>query len=401
MSITKRPYQDGAEYTVLNVREPDAISAKVTKTWNDNSDNDGKRPHKLTFHVWGTSKQPKDPTDLTQGYEDKTEQMIVQDVNVSGDQQSWVFEGLPKLNIYSEPYAYTITEENVDGYTTSGCAADETGTAGTESKGCVFKPTDSSTDKEKDFHVTNTHTPETTTLNVTKQWDDDSDSDNGRPNNLTIWVLSSIWNGKNDQPLPGWPVPQNNSMCLDPGTKAKNPVGVSCAVLTKDNAKKAVTTTEASSDGAKETAGSSGSDTTNVASNEWAYAFTNLPKYYKGKEIHYSVTEEAVNGYKPVSLTGGKTVPQQPNQSETGADESNAQTAAADPNTATDESQDSTDGTNATAESWNYQLTNKYTAVKLPSTGGEGNGNTMRVGLIVLLVGTLCLAMALRRKERD
>ena len=401
VSITKRPYQDGAEYTVLNVREQDAISAKVTKTWNDNSDNDGKRPHKLTFHVWGTSKQPKDPTDLSRGYEDKTEQMIVQDVNVSGDQQSWVFEGLPKLNIYNMPYAYTVTEENVDGYTTSGCAADETGTAGTESKGCVFKPTDSSTDKKQDFQVTNKHTPETTTLNVTKQWDDDSDSDNGRPNSLTIWVLSSIWNGKNDQPLPGWPTPQNNSMCSDPGTKAKNPVGVSCAVLTKDNAKKAVTTTEASSDGAKETAGSSGSDTTNVASNEWAYAFTNLPKYYKGKEIHYSVTEEAVNGYKPVSLTGGKTVPQQPNQSETGADESNAQTAAADPNTATDESQDSTDGTNATAESWNYQLTNKYTAVKLPSTGGEGNGNTMRVGLIVLLVGTLCLIVALRRKERN
>lgn len=402
VSITKRPYQDGAEYTVLNVRETDAISAKVTKNWNDNSDNDGKRPHKLTFHVWGTSEQPKDPTDPTRGYEDKTEQMIVQDVNVSGDQQSWVFEGLPKLNIYGEPYAYTVTEENVDGYTTSGCAADETGTAGTESKGCVFKPTDSSTDKEKDFHVTNTHTPETTTLNVTKQWDDDSDSDNGRPNSLTIWVLSSIWNGKNDQPLPGWPTPQNNSMCSDPkDTKAKNPVGVSCAVLTKDNAKNAVATTEASSDGAKETAGSSGSDTTNVASNEWAYAFTNLPKYYKGKEIHYSVTEEAVNGYKPVSLTGGKTVPQQPNQSETGADESNAQTAAADPNTATDESQDSTDGTNATAESWNYQLTNKYTAVKLPSTGGEGDGTYMRAGLIALLVGTLCLAMALRRKERD
>ena len=34
---------------MLNVREPDAISAKVTKNWNDNSDNDGKRPHKLTF----------------------------------------------------------------------------------------------------------------------------------------------------------------------------------------------------------------------------------------------------------------------------------------------------------------------------------------------------------------
>lgn len=410
VSITKRPYEDGAEYTVLNTREPDAINAKVTKTWEDNANNDGKRLTKLTFHVWGTSDQPKDPTNPTGDFEARTEQMIVQDVNVSSDadKQFWTFEGLPKQNIYGKPYTYTVTEESVDGYTTSGCSTDADSTNGSDAKaaeqrtGCVFKPTDSSTDKEKDFQVTNKHTPETTTLNVTKQWDDDSDSDNGRPHSLTIWVLSSIWNGKNDQPLPGWPTPQNNSMCSDPkDAKAKNPVGVSCAVLTKDNAKKAVTTTEASSDGAKETAGSSGSDTTNVASNEWAYAFTNLPKYYKGKEIHYSVTEEAVNGYKPVSLTGGKTVPQQPNQSETGADESNAQTAAADPNTATDESQDSTDGTKATAESWNYQLTNKYTAVKLPSTGGEGNGNTMRVGLIVLLVGTLCLAMALRRKERD
>ena len=410
VSITKRPYQDGAEYTVLNVREPDAINAKVTKTWEDNANNDGKRPTKLTFHVWGTSDQPKDPTDLTQGFEARTEQIIVQDVNVSSDadKQFWTFEGLPKQNIYGKSYTYTVTEESVDGYTTSGCSTDADGTNGSDAKaaeqrtGCVFTPTGSSTEKEKDFQVTNKHTPETTTLNVTKQWDDDSDSDNGRPNSLTIWVLSSIWNGKNDQPLPGWPTPQNNSMCSDPkDTKAKNPVGVSCAVLTKDNAKNAVATTEASSDGAKETAGSSGSDTTNVASNEWAYAFTNLPKYYKGKEIHYSVTEEAVNGYKPVSLTGGKTVPQQPNQSETGADESNAQTAAADPNTATDESQDSTDGTNATAESWNYQLTNKYTAVKLPSTGGEGDGTYMRAGLIALLVGTLCLAMALRRKERD
>ena len=369
VSITKRPYQDGAEYTVLNVREPDAISAKVTKNWNDNSDNDGKRPHKLTFHVWGTSEQPKDPTDLTRDYEDKTEQMIVQDVNVSGDQQSWVFEGLPKLNIYGKPYAYTVTEENVDGYTTSGCAADETGTAGTESKGCVFKPTDSSTDKEKDFHVTNTHTPETTTLSVTKQWDDNANSDNGRPASLTVWVLSSIWNNKANEPLPGWPVPQNNSMCSAPtDTNAKNPVGTSCAVLTAANA---VTSSAQSS----ETGESSGSGATNTTSDEWTYTFTNLPKYYKGKEIHYSVTEEAVDGYKPVSLTGGKTAA----KSQSGA----------------------TADATTTDESWRYQLTNKYTAVKLPSTGGEGDGTYIRAGLIALLVGTLCLAMALRRKERN
>lgn len=82
-----------------------------------------------------------------------------------------------------------------------------------------------------------------------------------------------------------------------------------------------------------------------------------------------------MDGYKPVSLTGGKTVA----KSQSGA---TADATAAD-------------------ESWRYQLTNKYTAVKLPSTGGEGDGNYMRAGLIALLVGTLCLAMALRRKERN
>ena len=162
-----------------------------------------------------------------------------------------------------------------------------------------------------------------------------------------------------------------------------------------------MTTTEASSDGAKETAGSSGSDTTNVASNEWAYAFTNLPKYYKGKEIHYSVTEEAVNGYKPVSLTGGKTVPQQPNHRKPALTKATPKPQRLIRIRQRTNHRDSTDGTNATAESWNYQLTNKYTAVKLPSTGGEGDGTYMRAGLIALLVGTLCLAMALRRKERD
>lgn len=58
---------------------------------------------KLTFHVWGTSDQPKDPTDLTQGFEARTEQIIVQDVNVSSDadKQFWTFEGLPKRAIYT------------------------------------------------------------------------------------------------------------------------------------------------------------------------------------------------------------------------------------------------------------------------------------------------------------
>ena len=44
VSVIKRPYIDGAEFTVLNIREPETASITVNKTWNDQDDNDGKRP---------------------------------------------------------------------------------------------------------------------------------------------------------------------------------------------------------------------------------------------------------------------------------------------------------------------------------------------------------------------
>ena len=95
VSVIKRPYIDGAEFTVLNIREPETASITVNKTWNDQDDNDGKRPKTLTFHIWGTSKQPKSgSTDET---EDVTEQLVVQTVRTNGSNtQSWTFEGLPK-----------------------------------------------------------------------------------------------------------------------------------------------------------------------------------------------------------------------------------------------------------------------------------------------------------------
>lgn len=172
VSVIKRPYIDGAEFTVLNIREPETASITVNKTWNDQDDNDGKRPKTLTFHIWGTSKQPKSgSTDET---EDVTEQLVVQTVRTNGSNtQSWTFEGLPKQNLYNNPYTYTVTEESVDGYT----ASDVTLAGGTETRCAV-----TSTVKSCAFDVTNTHTPETTTLSVDKTWDDtDAPSNVKRP----------------------------------------------------------------------------------------------------------------------------------------------------------------------------------------------------------------------------
>ena len=63
-----------------------------------------------------------------------TEQLVVQTVRTNGSNtQSWTFEGLPKQNLYNNPYTYTVTEESVDGYT----ASDVTLAGGTETRCAV------------------------------------------------------------------------------------------------------------------------------------------------------------------------------------------------------------------------------------------------------------------------
>ena len=84
-----------------------------------------------------------------------------------------------------------------------------------------------------------------------------------------------------------------------------------------------------------------------MSANTWTYTFTNLPKYYKGKEIQYSVTEEAVKNYTP-TLTGGKVAAA--DGAEGKANESGESDKA-----------DETSESGQNAESWAYTLTNTYT----------------------------------------
>ena len=87
----------------------------------------------------------------------------------------------------------------------------------------------------KDFNVTNTHTPETTEVSGSKTWDDADNQDGKRPESITISLLAN-------------------------GTKIESK-----------------TVTEA--DG-------------------WKWTFTGLPKFEAGKEITYTITEDAVEGYE-------------------------------------------------------------------------------------------------------
>ena len=91
------------------------------------------------------------------------------------------------------------------------------------------------------FTVTNTHTPETTTATVTKVWDDADNQDGIRPETLTLTL-----NGAPE------------------GTTVPAP-----AVTKKGNS--------------------------------WTYTWSGLPKYENGTEIRYTVTENSVPAWYPVS----------------------------------------------------------------------------------------------------
>ena len=126
------------------------LDITVTKVWDDSDNQDGIRPQNVMIHL------------LADGE-------VIQSQRVTGTGSSWsyIFERLPELKD-GVPVVYTVTEDAVTGYT-----AAITGTAAAG------------------FTVTNTHTPDTTEVTVTKVWNDNSNQDGVRPENVTIRLLAN------------------------------------------------------------------------------------------------------------------------------------------------------------------------------------------------------------------
>ncbi len=108
--------------------------------------------------------------------------------------------------------SYSISEEFVYGYTSSIAKSMYSG-----------------------YIITNTHTPETVSVNGTKTWIDDNNINNTRPENITVNLYAD-------------------------GTY------LTSKVVSEFNG--------------------------------WAYSFNNLPKYKNGHEIVYTISEDAVFGYE-------------------------------------------------------------------------------------------------------
>ncbi|WP_163146935.1 Cna B-type domain-containing protein [Bifidobacterium ramosum] len=293
-SIDKNQGVNGAEFTIYNIHQPSSVDIELEKDWKDGDNQDGLRPADgIGIQVYGDAKCSSVGDDGEAVEATCSDLLITTKLKPNADGEwKWTLENLPKVNKDGKEYTFRVVEDPVPGYNgydlQGQCASDDKDKDGKPVCTTEISKTDADEQKgvNEKFTITNTHTPATTAVTVNKVWSDNDNFNGKRPDSVTIWLLSSIWDGSN-----GWPVPQNRE-CV--GTKV---VGVSCAVLTvKNAAPKAAASVADGSDGGA----GSGSSTADTDPNVWTYTFKNLPKYYKGKQVNYSVTEEAVDDYTPL-----------------------------------------------------------------------------------------------------
>ena len=263
---------------------PTTIDISGTKTWVDDSNRDGKRPDSITVNL------------LADG-----EKVASKTVKGEGDTWSYTFEDVPEYT-YDESgtakkISYTVSEGDVADYTPS----------------------------ISGYNITNTHTPETIEVAGTKTWDDAGDQDGKRPESITVNLLadrkkiaSKSVTGSGDT----WEYSFGNLPKYKEGavgqeieytvseetidgyeatidglniTNKHTPETVNVAV-------KKVWDDNNNADGKRPTSLnvtlSNGNSYSLTEVEGWTLSIDGLPKYKDGKEIEYSWTEEAVDGYK-------------------------------------------------------------------------------------------------------
>ena len=277
--------------TITNTQ--DTVDVTVTKTWDDSNNQDGKRPESITIRLLadGVKKYSKTIT--------------------AADGWKYTFTDLPKYADGKE-ITYTITEDAVPNYTTS----------------------------ISGYDVTNSYKPGKTSVTVTKAWDDSNNQDSKRPSSIEVQLYadgsakgdkitlseSNKWtytwtdlDEKKDGKDIAYTVQEVNvpdgytssisgdatkgytitnsykTQTVDiSGTKVwsdqNNQYGVRPDNITIRLWKNGTEVRSTTISGAKDAA-------------TWSYSFTGLPKYDNGKEITYTVTEDAVAGYT-TSISG-------------------------------------------------------------------------------------------------
>ncbi len=284
-------------YTITNSRDVEYVEIEVKKVWDDDSNRDGIRPESVSVNVFAN------------GF--GAENNIVE----LSDENGWTHKySMPKYAGGKE-VKYTVAEEKVpEGYTAS----------------------EPSGNMEKGFTITNTHIPATTSVSVTKVWDDADNQDGMRAKSVTVNLLAdgtkvdsvelnerNEWkhtfdklyvnsNGKSIEYTVEEEKVSNYKAAIS-GTLAEGftitnfhaPIKIEEISVTKvwddannqDGKRPASITINLLADKEKV------DEIVLSDENGWSGSFTELPMYKDGKEIKYSVEEVKVDGYKS-KITG-------------------------------------------------------------------------------------------------
>ena len=291
-------------FALTNTHATETTEVGVTKVWADENNADGLRPSSVKAQLLANGAKVGEPVELGAG--------------------SWshAWSDLPK-KANGADIAYTVEEVDTPaGYTSA------------------VTPTGST------FTITNTHKVEKTSVPVEKVWNDNGNQDGKRAAEVKVQLYRSV-DGGQAVPVEGYCLTLNDgnswkgsfaNLPTMVGGKAVTysvqevdvPAGYQSAVTgdaatgftitnTYASEKTAVSVAKAWDDSSnqdgvrpdsvtvrllangEEVAGSA---RTLSDANQWATSWTDLPKYAKGQEIAYTVTEDAVAGYQLASTAG-------------------------------------------------------------------------------------------------
>mgnify|MGYP000925586472 CR=1 FL=1 len=311
------------DFNITNKYTPKMIDYQVTKTWNDNNNQDGKRPDHITVHLMKTV---GGVTTEVEKYDIK----VAEADPANGNVWKHTFTNLPKYEAGQE-IVYSVKEDAVAGYETS----------------------------IKGQEITNTHEPETIVISGKKVWEDANNQDGKRTATVKVQILKGkeIVDEIETSEEKGWAFESKPLPKYENGQEIKYEV----KETTKIEGYTTINPKEPSADGkytitnkrTPEKVNLTGQKTWNDANNQdnirpteikvrlladgkdtgkvataseatdWKYSFKDLDRYKAGKEIVYSVEEvdvakgytskangmNLVNSYTPAttSVSGQKT----------------------------------------------------------------------------------------------
>ena len=288
---------EGRSFTITNSHVQETFSIPVTKTWEDNGNQDGVRPSAIHVTLMGSDGN-------------------VYEANLTAaGKWKYEFKDLPRYWMEGVAIDYTLNEEAVNGYTYKIEGDANTG-----------------------FTVTNEHISAVTNVVVNKYWEDTANQDGVRPDSVAVTLSGS--DGKTykatltkdtgfSKTFENLPVFFNNGTKITYTVTEDAVNGYTGKITTDDTGyilsitnthapetiRKTVTKTWDDGndrDGIRPTNvkielyGTDGTRRTQYLTkdNHWSYSFENLPKYQnEGTIILYTIKEEAVEGYTQKSVT--------------------------------------------------------------------------------------------------